>query len=130
MEAVRERLLRARALVHERSASRIAQLRVRVLHQHPRARVEQLARNTDELHRRLGAAWTRNAERRRLRLAELARALNAVSPLDVLKRGYAILFDESGRVLRSATAARAGERVRARLADGELPLTVDRPDGG
>jgi exodeoxyribonuclease VII large subunit len=130
MEAVRERLLRARALVHERSASRIAQLRVRVLHQHPRARVEQLARNTDELHRRLGAAWTRNAERRRLRLAELARALNAVNPLDVLKRGYAILFDESGRVLRSATAARAGERVRARLADGELPLTVDRPDGG
>jgi len=128
MDAVRERLLRARALVHERAASRIAQLHVRLLHQHPSARVEQLARNTSELHRRLGAAWMHDAERRRLRLAELARALNAVSPLDVLKRGYAILFDESGRVLRSTQHARAGDSVRARLADGELALKVEGTD--
>ncbi|WIG55001.1 MAG: Exodeoxyribonuclease VII large subunit [Rhodanobacteraceae bacterium] len=128
MDAVRERLLRARALMHERASSRIAQLHVRLLHQHPRARVEQLARNTNELRRRLGAGWARDAERRWSHLAELARALNAVSPLDVLKRGYAILFDESGRVLRSATGVRADERVRARLADGELALKVEGTD--
>lgn len=128
MDAMRERLLRARALVHERAASRIAQLRVRLLHQHPRARVEQLAQDNAELCRRLHAAWTRESERRRSHLAELARALNAVSPLDVLKRGYAILFDEAGQVLRSATGVRAGERVRARLADGELGLKVERAD--
>ena len=128
MDAIRERLLRARALVHERSASHIAQLHVRLLHQHPRSRVDQLARDNTELHRRLRAAWMRDAERRGLHLAELARALNAVSPLDVLKRGYAILFDESGRVLRSAIGVRVGERVRARLADGELELKVDTPD--
>jgi exodeoxyribonuclease VII large subunit len=128
MDAVRERLLRARALVHERAAARIAQLHVRLLHQHPHARVEQLARDNAELHRRLCVAWARTAERRRSRLGGLARALNAVSPLDVLKRGYAILFDESGRVLRSAAGAHAGERVRARLADGELALKVDAAD--
>jgi exodeoxyribonuclease VII large subunit len=128
MDAVRERLLRARALVHERTASRIAQLHVRLLHQHPRSRVEQLVRDNAELHRRLGTAWAREAERRRSRLGELARALSAVSPLDVLKRGYAILFDKSGRVLRSAASARSGERVRARLADGELALKVDAAD--
>lgn len=128
MDGVRERLLRARALMHERAASRIAQLHVRLLHQHPRSQVEQLARNNTELHRRLRAAWMRDTERRGLHLAELARALHAVSPLDVLKRGYAILFDESGRVLRSAHAARAGEALRARLADGELKLKVDAAD--
>src|SRR6185312_8081004 len=129
MDAVRERLLRARALMHERAASRIAQLHVRLLHRHPRARVELLLRNNAELRRRLHAAWARNAERRDSHLAELARALNAVSPLDVLKRGYAILFDGSGRVLRSAQRVRAGESVRARLADGDLSLKVDRPGG-
>ncbi|HJR10899.1 MAG TPA: exodeoxyribonuclease VII large subunit, partial [Rhodanobacteraceae bacterium] len=77
---------------------------------------------------RLRAAWARDTERLSLHLAELARALNAVSPLDVLKRGYAILFDESGRVVRSAAGIRAGERVRARLADGELKLKVDAAD--
>ena len=94
----------------------------------PRARVEQFLRDNTELRRRLHAAWTRDTERRGAHLAELARALNAVSPLDVLKRGYAILFDESGRVLRSATDVRAGERVHARLADGELALEVDAAD--
>jgi exodeoxyribonuclease VII large subunit len=128
MEAVRERLLRARALVHERAASRIAQLHVRLLHRHPRTRVEQFLRDTTELRRRLHAAWTRDTERRDAHLGELARALNAVNPLDVLKRGYAILFDESGQVLRSATGVRAGERMRARLADGELELKVDAAD--
>ncbi|MDE2225804.1 MAG: exodeoxyribonuclease VII large subunit, partial [Xanthomonadaceae bacterium] len=128
MDVMRERLLRARALVHERAASRIAQLHVRLLHRHPRSRVEQFARNNTELVRRLRAAWAHDTERRGLHLAELARALNAVSPLDVLKRGYAILFDESDRVLRSATGMRAGARVRARLADGELKLKVDSPD--
>src|SRR6185437_15353829 len=96
--------------------------------QHPRSRLDQFTRNNRELARRLRAAWARDRERRSLHLAELARALNAVSPLDVLKRGYAILFDESGRVLRSATGMRAGERVRARLADGELGLKVDAAD--
>jgi exodeoxyribonuclease VII large subunit len=129
MEAVRERLLRARALAHERTASRIAQLHVRLLHQHPRVRVEQLARNNTELLRRLRVAWARDAERRRSRLGELARALNAVSPLDVLKRGYAILFDESGNVVRSARGVGPGTRLRGRLADGDLALQVDQPDG-
>ncbi|MES2402933.1 MAG: exodeoxyribonuclease VII large subunit [Pseudomonadota bacterium] len=128
MDGVRERLLRARALVHERACSRIGQLHVRLLHRHPRARAEQFARDTSELHRRLRTAWTRDTERRRSQLAEFARALNAVSPLDVLKRGYAILFDESGRVLRSATGVHADERVRARLADGELALKVENAD--
>ncbi|HVX03503.1 MAG TPA: exodeoxyribonuclease VII large subunit, partial [Rhodanobacteraceae bacterium] len=93
-----------------------------------RARMEQLTRNMAELHRRLVTARARDAEWRRLRLAEVARALNAVSPLDVLKRGYAILFDESGRVLRSATGVHADERLRARLVDGELRLKVEHAD--
>ncbi|HEY9111796.1 MAG TPA: exodeoxyribonuclease VII large subunit, partial [Rhodanobacteraceae bacterium] len=125
MLVLRERLLRAQGLSRERAATRAAHIHMRLLSRHPRARLQQLAERSMELHRRLAAAWERRDESRRQRLIELARALNAVSPLDVLKRGYAILFDESGNVLRSAQAAVPGARVRARLADGELPLRVD-----
>lgn len=128
LDAARERLLRARVLMHERACARVAQLHMRLLYQHPRARAEQFGLRNAELRRRLEAAWTRHLERRRSHLAELARALNAVSPLDVLKRGYAILFDESDRVLRSAAGVRADERIRARLADGELALRVEGVD--
>ncbi|MGH8183972.1 MAG: exodeoxyribonuclease VII large subunit, partial [Rhodanobacteraceae bacterium] len=124
MQAARERLLRAAALTRERSAARLAQLHVRLLARHPRAQLSQLERRGADLQRRLHAAWTRDAERRRQRLAGLARALHAVSPLDVLKRGYAILFEENGDVVRSIHDTASGERLRARLSDGELPLRV------
>jgi exodeoxyribonuclease VII large subunit len=53
--------------------------------------------------------------------------LNAVSPLATLDRGYAILLDRrSGRVVRSVTQIAADSAIRARLADGEIDLRVDR----
>ena len=56
----------------------------------------------------------------------LARALSGVSPLATLARGYAIVQRESdGGVVRGPADARAGERVRARLADGTLRLRVE-----
>ena len=128
MTRLGERLLRAQVLTQERAAGRLAHARMRLLSRHPQARLQQLTQRNADLHRRLLVVWERCSERRRQRLVELARALNAVSPLDVLKRGYAILFDESGNVLRSAQNVTPGARVHARLADGELPLTVDRPD--
>lgn len=127
MAALHERLLRAQAWTHERAAARLDHARTRLLSRHPQARLQQLTQRNADLQRRLLAAWERCSERRRQRLAELARALHAVSPLDVLKRGYAILFDESGNVLRSAQNVTPGARVHARLADGELPLKVDQP---
>jgi exodeoxyribonuclease VII large subunit len=128
MLALHGRLLRAQALARERAGARLMQARAGLLAQHPRTRLAALAGRNDGLQRRLVAAWRHACERRRGRLAELARALNAVSPLDVLKRGYAILFDEAGNVVRSVRHARAGDALRARLADGELPLRVADPE--
>jgi exodeoxyribonuclease VII large subunit len=128
MAGLRERLLRAQALTHERAAARLGHARMRLLSRHPQTRLQQLTQRNADLQRRLLAIWERCSERRRQRLVELARALNAVSPLDVLKRGYAILFDESGNVVRSVKSVARGAPVRARLADGELPLRVDDRD--
>jgi exodeoxyribonuclease VII large subunit len=128
MTGLHERLLHAQALARQRAAIRLGHARMRLLSRHPQARLQQLTQCNADLQRRLLAAWEHCGERRRQRLAELARALHAVSPLDVLKRGYAILFDESGNVLRSVQNVASGARVRARLADGELPLHVDDHD--
>lgn len=125
MLALRERLVRARTRSHERAVARLTQAYGRLFAQHPRAHLDQLDQRNTDLSRRLGSAWQHTSQNRRQRLAELVRALHAVSPLDVLKRGYAILLDENGKVLRSVHDTRPGTSVRARLADGELPLRVD-----
>jgi exodeoxyribonuclease VII large subunit len=50
-----------------------------------------------------------------------------VSPLATLARGYAIVKDERGRILRNADDAPAGTVIEARLAHGQLRAKVQDP---
>ena len=65
--------------------------------------------------------------RARERLLPLVRTLNAVSPLATLERGYAIVMDERGEILRDAAEAAAGTIIEARLAKGRIRAKVQSP---
>jgi exodeoxyribonuclease VII large subunit len=118
---------RLSAVLREQSQlrhARLERLQARLLAQHPRARLPLLARRLAEQDQRLRRAMTHLLERRQADLRHAGHALHTVSPLATLERGYAIVFDASGQVLRSAQNVAVGTRLRARLADGELPLRV------
>ena len=61
----------------------------------------------------------------RERLALAAASLDALSPLGVLQRGYAIAQDASGRLLRDAATVAQGDAVSVRLAKGKLNTRVE-----
>jgi exodeoxyribonuclease VII large subunit len=85
------------------------------------ARRERLERRAD----RLAALFRADAERRRGSLARLAASLEGLSPLAVLGRGYALVWDESGRrLLRDAAEVGEGQGLRVRLYRGALRATV------
>jgi len=67
-------------------------------------------------------------ERERLRLRALAGQLNQLSPLGVLDRGYAIVFDEQGRIVKSAAAVRVGEPIQIQLARGRLSADIRKKE--
>lgn len=58
-------------------------------------------------------------------LAHSGQLLHSVSPLAVLERGYAIVRDSEGRVVKDAATLRTGDQVRTRLARGEFTATVE-----
>ena len=68
--------------------------------------------------------------RKRQRFARLAASLDALSPLKVLGRGYAIAQKGDGKVIASVGDAAPGERFSLRLADGSLSCTVEERGGG
>ena len=81
---------------------------------------------------RLVHAMERTAAVQRERLGRLASALDAMSPMKVLGRGYAIAQKVDGAVIAHAGDAQPGERFVLRLADGSLPCRVEghnRPEG-
>ena len=90
----------------------------------PMALVADKGMQLDHVQHRLAAAMRAVTDRENGRFAALAASLDALSPLRVLGRGYALAQTEDGTVLRSAAQTAAGERIRVRLAQGQLVCDV------
>jgi exodeoxyribonuclease VII large subunit len=73
------------------------------------------------LHARLEGAWSS--------AAVAAASLDALSPLAVLGRGYALAEDAGGTILRASSRVRVGEEVRVRLSEGALRCRVEEVEG-
>ena len=77
---------------------------------------------------KLAAGLSAAAGRERERFARLAAGLDAMSPLKVLGRGYAIARRDGGALVRSVSDVEAGDQVTLRVADGELGCRVERTE--
>jgi exodeoxyribonuclease VII large subunit len=75
-----------------------------------------------------GAALDTKLQQARERLGLAAASLDALSPLGVLQRGYAIAQDASGKLVRDAASVNPGDAVSVRLARGRLNTRVVTTD--
>ena len=91
----------------------------------PRRRLALLRERLQSLGSRPQAAIARELQRDALKLRGLARSLEAVSPLATVARGYSILTDAEGRLVRSVSQVEAGDAVNARLSDGQIRFRVE-----
>ncbi len=112
------------------SRQRLKQLRERRVLTDPGAYVADRRVMLDHSAAMLISAFRRVLAGKRTTLAGGASALDALSPLKVLARGYAIAETEEGRVLRSRKEAEPGDRLRLLLADGGLMCRVLDPEEG
>ena len=64
--------------------------------------------------------------RRRGHLEQLSGKLNALSPLAILDRGYALVFDRAGQLLKDASRVQSGDEIFARLRKGTVTATVKK----
>jgi exodeoxyribonuclease VII large subunit len=127
LERLEQRMSRAARQLQIARMAHFRESRSRLWQQSPLARVQALHARRDALAARLGAAGLAAVRRARERLLPLASTLNAVSPLATLARGYAIVVDEQGRILRDAADVAEGEIVEARLAAGRIRAKVLPP---
>ena len=79
-----------------------------------------VAERLDRTFDRLTGTLERRLERHRHELSGLAGRLDALSPLKILERGYALARDEHGRVLKRVVQFPSGLRFRLRVTDGEV----------
>jgi exodeoxyribonuclease VII large subunit len=64
----------------------------------------------------------------RVRAERLQMALQSLSPLAILDRGYALVFDSEGKLLKDADATKVGDEISARLAHGRVQANVTKKE--
>jgi exodeoxyribonuclease VII large subunit len=74
----------------------------------------------------MSAAMRNQLLQNRVRLERMGRALEALSPLAILDRGYALVFDGAGQLVKDAAAVKPGDEITARVSQGEIRATVKR----
>ena len=74
----------------------------------------------------LGASFRTLLMRRRGRLEQLAGELGALSPVAILERGYALVFDSAGNLVKDSEQVQAGEEIRARVSRGEIKAVIKK----
>jgi exodeoxyribonuclease VII large subunit len=91
---------------------------------HPAARLRSYQQTVTQLNARLAFAFSHKLHRCEAHLGRLHATLGSVDPTAVLARGYSITYHSSGAILKDAAGVRAGERLRTRLAQGEVESEV------
>lgn len=108
----------------ERMRLQLQALEARSVLQRPMTLVDQRRMTCDELGQRVITAMKLFIERRQQSVARTAASLHALSPLQVLSRGFSLTQTADGSVLRDASQVSAGDLLVTRLASGVVSSAV------
>jgi exodeoxyribonuclease VII large subunit len=112
---------------------RLQEYRTRLDTASARVRARDLRRTLDAMRRdiearmsALASAARSDLARRRARFEGLRATLDALSPLSILERGYALVFDAKGNLVKDAHQVKPGNEIRARVSRGTIAATVKK----
>lgn len=117
LHAMRKKLFEMNAKLSDLSSRRVMQ--------NPTAYIDQKRLELDSIGNALISRYERLLNLKKHEYIRLAASLDALSPLKVLARGYAIATDENGNAISSSENVKSGDELKVCLSKGSLLCTVD-----
>ncbi len=125
LDELEQRLSRALNIRLKHHQSLLREYRARLQHHNPLQRITQKQAHCHQLQQRLKNAIRQQLDRSAQQLQGLCRALDVISPLATLGRGYTVLSRlPEHELLHDARQVQPGDRVEARLAQGRIVANV------
>lgn len=108
--------------------SRLDELKKRKVLQTPMAYVDSKRAELDYMKDKFIAAADRSNSAKRREFVRLAASLDAMSPLKVLGRGYAIAANDKGQLVRSVYDIKPDDKIRLSVSDGVIKCRVEESE--
>ena len=124
LDEQRFRLEKAQRQFLERHHRRCETVAASIRHYDARRRLAAVRQQLETQIGNLTAAMHTRVIQRRGALDRQTASLEALSPVAILNRGYALVFDASGQLVKDADRLSAGDEVSARLARGRILARV------
>jgi exodeoxyribonuclease VII large subunit len=121
---MRERAYRALASKVEFESNFIAQLRSRPVMKDPGAFLTILSEELDDLRQRSRRSFTATIGAEQKELKAITAHLRSLSPQSTLDRGYSVVRNAKGEVIRDPKALKSGDLLAIKVAKGETSATV------
>lgn len=126
VDDLQHRLLHAEREVLERCRRQFETLAGAVRHYDARRILAGISKELAAREAAMAAAMRATVLQQRSRLEQLSAQIVALSPLAILERGYALVFDAAGKLIKDAAQLRPGDDISARLARGTLTAAVKK----
>ena len=104
--------------------TKVQELSARLMRHEPTHKLLANRESVQGFEQRLFRCAVTTLDQRRSRLDSASSRLASLSPLAVLGRGYAVIFDNQGRLVRDASQLQSGDTLRSKLAKGHVTSTV------
>ncbi|GAB1268789.1 exodeoxyribonuclease VII large subunit [Aurantivibrio infirmus] len=91
----------------------------------PSAQINRSKKNLVQLNQNLMSTLRHLMKFQQQKFSSVVEALDTVSPLNTIQRGYSILVNEQGEIIRDASSLNKGQRIKAKLAKGQVVAKVE-----
>ncbi|MGA9042434.1 MAG: exodeoxyribonuclease VII large subunit [Terriglobales bacterium] len=124
LDDVVNRLAHSQRDIFKTQRQRFETLAAAVRHYDARRMLATIGKELDGHMAAMAAAMRTILLQRRSRVDQLSSQLEALSPLAILERGYALVFDATGKLVKDAAQLGAGDEISATLARGTFTATI------
>ncbi len=124
LDDVVNRLAHSQRDIFKTQRQRFETLAAAVRHYDARRMLAAIGKELDGHMAAMAAAMRTILLQRRSNLDRLSSQLEALSPLAILERGYALVFDATGKLVKDAAQLGAGDEISATLARGTFTATI------
>ncbi|MFC4558769.1 exodeoxyribonuclease VII large subunit [Virgibacillus kekensis] len=119
-----ERLEKITANAQNRRKEMLLSLNTRLTAQHPKRQTQRAGKELSLLKKRYNQQMEKILEQKKAEFTNKLEKLTLLNPLEVMKRGYALPYAQTGELIKSTGDVKTDEQIAVRLSDGSLECRV------